>query len=180
MRALRLKRRAVGRHKRMYRVIGQLLVACLVAVACSPEGDQPAAPQLPDHLAELKTFDPSSPDVRPNPPMDRSMVGCYSVALDPAHERLQPPKVIELTAEPAGEFGFHQLYVVKVDAKRSKDWTWRPYTADEIRLNIGNSFRGWGMSLRSVPSGFDGDAFWVSDSMERYEALAQIRRIACR
>ena len=172
------ERQTVGRHNRMRRGFLTLLACCAVA-ACSPLETAPTPPQTRDRVAELEAFDPTSPDARPNPSIDSSTLGCYSVVLDPPFGNLSPPKTIRLTGEEAGTFGFHQLYVVESEGKRSTFWSWRPYTAEEVRVTLGNGFGGWSLTLRQVPNGFKGQAVWMNDTLERHEALAEVRRIRC-
>jgi hypothetical protein len=78
------------------------LLACVVIGACSRSENVLTPPRIPDRFGELKTFDPTSPDGRPNPSVDPSTLGCYSVTIDPRFEQLSPPNEFTLTGEPAG------------------------------------------------------------------------------
>jgi hypothetical protein len=148
--------------------------------ACSQHEPAAVPPRTRDRLAELKTFDPTSPDVRPNPPVNPSTLGCYSVTLEPRFEELAPPREIELTGEQAGTFGFHQLYVVRSAGKRSTFWTWRPYVGDEVRVVLGNGFVSWSFNGHPVANGFDGEALWMNHTMQRHEGRVRMKRMACR
>jgi hypothetical protein len=158
------------------------VVLTSVLLACGEKGT-PAPPRTTDRVAELKTYDPTAPFIRPNPPPSNWMIGCYEIRFGgdiPYTSSL--PMSVEFANEPARMFGFHQLYVVRAVEKRIALSSWQPYTASEVRANIGTGFHGWGLELRQTESGLAGTATPWSDASGVSEARVPVRLVkkACR
>ncbi|HWS71055.1 MAG TPA: hypothetical protein VN605_03030, partial [Thermoanaerobaculia bacterium] len=139
-----------------------------------------APPRTRDELTTLRRFQPPFADAHPNPHPDARTLGCYSVQMSPGLPHAsRVPRKIELTAEFKRQFGLHELYWIRSGGALSPHSSWRPWTEDEIEVDISDGFSGWTFAVWRTKSGFAGPASWMNDTLERSEGTVRLERIAC-